>query len=71
MTSAPISSSGHEKLLHTRNEAAELLSVSVRTIDSLIANKELNVRRIGSRVLIPHQVLVQFTRYDHSTEAVN
>jgi excisionase family DNA binding protein len=71
MPSTPGSSSQQEKLLHTRNEAAYLLSLSVRTIDNLIANKELTVRRFGKRVMIPHHVLVQFIRSDHSTEAVN
>jgi len=55
-----------DKLLLSRLEAAEMLSVSPRTVDYLIANKELSVRRIGSRVLIPVQALRAFVRSDHT-----
>ena len=57
------------KLLHTKAEAAAMLSVSLRTIDTLIALKKLPVCRIGRRVLIPHAALVNFIRRDHLTEA--
>lgn len=49
-------------LLHTKIEAAAMLNVSLRTIDNLIAMKELNVRRIGRRVLIPRDVLLNFAQ---------
>jgi excisionase family DNA binding protein len=52
------------KLLYSREEAAELLSVSVRTIDYMIANKQLPTRRYGRRRLIPYQALLQCTRRD-------
>jgi excisionase family DNA binding protein len=55
------------KLMLNKREAAEMLSLSVRTIENLIANGELKFRRIGKRVLIPLQILAQFTRGDHST----
>jgi hypothetical protein len=42
-----------EKLLIGRQEAAAVLSISQRALDCLVANKQLQVRRIGSRVLIP------------------
>jgi excisionase family DNA binding protein len=58
------------KLLYTKAEAAEMLSVSVRTIENLIGNKELAARRIGRRVLIPHQSLLQFIRADHETRRI-
>ena len=54
------------RLLYSKAQAAEMLSVSVRTIDYLIANKELAVRRIGKRCLIPHQSLVRCARQDCS-----
>lgn len=57
------------KLLYTKAEAAALLSVSLRTIDTLISLKELPVRRIRRRVLIPHTALVAFIRYDHLAES--
>lgn len=58
------------KLMYSKIEAAAMLSLSVRTLESLIANKQLLVRRAGKRVLIPYQSLVQFTRGDHSTGKV-
>jgi excisionase family DNA binding protein len=54
-----------EKLLLSREEAAALLSISQRSLDYLIANKLLSVRRIGTRVLIPSQNLQRFARADH------
>jgi|NGEPerStandDraft_6_1074524.scaffolds.fasta_scaffold56629_2 excisionase family DNA binding protein len=59
------------KLMYRKSEAAEMLSVSVRTLENLIAGKQLIVRRVGKRVLIPYQSLVQFCRGDHSTGKVN
>jgi len=56
------------KLLHTKAEAAAMLSVSLRTVDTLISLKELPVRRIRRRVLIPHAALVNFIRQDHLAE---
>jgi excisionase family DNA binding protein len=53
------------KLLLSRFEAAEMLSISPRAVDYLIANNELCTRRIGSRVLIPVQALRAFARSDH------
>ena len=55
------------KLLYSKTEAAEMLSVSVRTIENLIMFSELKARRIGTRVLILHSSLLQFTRRDHKT----
>jgi excisionase family DNA binding protein len=48
-----------------REEAAQTLSISVRSVDYLIANKELTFRRIGGRVLIPVVELQKFARMDH------
>jgi hypothetical protein len=39
------------KLLLSRSEAAELLSISQRAFDYLIASRMLPTRRIGTRVL--------------------
>ena len=58
---------GKETLLVSRREAATLLSVSVRTLDTLIANKEIVVRRVGRRVLIPRRALSDFIKLDHNT----
>jgi excisionase family DNA binding protein len=54
-----------DKLLVGRQEAAELLSISQRALDYLVANKQLQVRRIGTRVLIPRSELHRFVRGDH------
>lgn len=59
------SGSSPTRLLYTRKDAAYQLSISVRSLDSLIANKRLETRRIGNRVLIPHGALVRFARTDH------
>lgn len=55
----------HFKLQYNREEASELLSVSIRTLDRLISVKELTARRIGRRVLISKDVLLQFIKKDH------
>ena len=54
-----------DKLLVGRQEAAELLSISQRALDYLVANKQIQVRRIGTRVLIPRSELHRFVRGDH------
>ncbi len=54
-----------DKLLVCREEAAEILSISVRSIDYLLASKQLSFRRIGTRILIPVADLKRFARMDH------
>ena len=58
------------KLLVGRVEAAGMLSISCRALDYLIGKKQLNTRRIGSRVLIPMAELLQFCRSDHPARLV-
>jgi excisionase family DNA binding protein len=53
------------RLLYSRKEAAKQLSISIRMLDYLIANKQLATRRLGKRVTIPHSELVRFARADH------
>jgi len=53
------------RLLVGREEAAEILSISVRGVDYLIAAKRLSTRRIGARVLIPIEDVRRFARADH------
>lgn len=48
------------KLLFSKREAAQRLSISIRTLENLLATKELEARRIGRRVLIPAAVLESF-----------
>ena len=54
-----------DKLPLGRVEAAGMLSISCRALDYLIANKQLLIRRIGTRVLIPLFELQRFSRSDH------
>jgi len=49
-----------EKLLHPRLEAAQLLSVSLRKIDELIATKKLKTIRVGRRNMVAHSELTRF-----------
>jgi excisionase family DNA binding protein len=55
-----------EKILLSRTEAAAYLGISLRSLDSLLAARELPSRRIGRRRLIEGRVLEQFARRDHS-----
>jgi excisionase family DNA binding protein len=48
------------KLLYSKRESAQILSISLRTLDALIKRKELAFLRIGKRVLISGQSLQQF-----------
>lgn len=54
-----------EKLLVGRHEAAEMLSISRRALDYLVASNQLAVRHIGARVLIQVVDLKRFSRADH------
>jgi excisionase family DNA binding protein len=53
------------RILYDRKEAARQLSISVRSLDYLIAAKKLNTRRLGKKVMIPHAELIRFSRADH------
>ncbi len=53
------------KLLVSRDLAAEMLSISVRGIDYMIATKRLPTRRIANRVLIPISEVRKFAHSDH------
>jgi excisionase family DNA binding protein len=54
-----------EKLLLSRRDAAQLLSISQRALDYLVATRRLPTRRIGKRVLIPVADLRKYARADH------
>jgi excisionase family DNA binding protein len=55
------------KLAYSKAEATAILGVSLRTIDNLIAHKEITVRRVGRRVLIPLTSMTAFLLRDHCT----
>jgi hypothetical protein len=54
-----------EKLLYSRRDAAEALSLSVRSIDYLITSGRLSIRRIGGKILVPAGAVRRFAREDH------
>ena len=53
------------KVLVSRKAAAEMLSISIRGVDYMIAAKRLSTRRIANRVLIPVDEIRRFARSDH------
>jgi hypothetical protein len=53
------------KLLVSREEAAGIVSLSIRSIDYLLASKELPFRKIGTRTMIPLSALQAFARMHH------
>jgi Helix-turn-helix domain len=52
--------SSGSRLLYDRKEAARQLSISIRSLDYLIAAKTFKTIRIGKKVMIPHSELVRF-----------
>jgi excisionase family DNA binding protein len=59
-----------ESILVSKRCAATMLGLSVRTLETLIALKELPARHIGRRCLIERQALDRFARCDHKTQEV-
>lgn len=55
------------RLLYDRKEAARQLSISVRSLDYIIAAKKLDTRRIGRKVLVTHASLVRYASGNHHT----
>jgi hypothetical protein len=53
------------RLLYDRREAARQLSISVRSLDYIIASKGLDTRRIGKKVLVTHASLVRYASANH------
>jgi excisionase family DNA binding protein len=61
-----------DRLAVNRFEAARLLSISLRTLDALVARGELRGRRVGRRIVFPVEELHRFLRKDHPlTETAN
>lgn len=54
-----------EKVLYSRKDAALCLSISLRTLDYLISQRQLITRRIGKKVLVPAMELRKFAKADH------
>jgi excisionase family DNA binding protein len=55
------------KVLYTKREAAQLLSLSLRSLDYLIVSQQLPARRVGRRVLIHRDTIEQFASIDHKS----
>jgi excisionase family DNA binding protein len=55
-------------LLLSKHEAAQLLGVSVRSLEHLISRGEIPTRRIGRRVLICRSALESFAKTDSPPE---
>ena len=58
---------GVPKILISKRDAALALSLSIRTIENLIARKELTARRVGRRTLVVASSLESFARKDHAS----
>jgi excisionase family DNA binding protein len=54
-----------DRLLYDRKTAARMLSVSVRTLDYIIAAKGLDTRRIGRKVLVTRASLLRYAAGNH------
>jgi excisionase family DNA binding protein len=49
-----------EQVLLSKRQAAQVLAISLRTLDKLIASKQFLVHRIGRRVLISRASIERF-----------
>jgi excisionase family DNA binding protein len=67
-TEATVAEQTRSQIAISKQEAAQMLGVSLRTIDRLIALKELQVRRLGRRVLVPRTALESLMHRDHATQ---
>jgi hypothetical protein len=54
-----------EKLLYSRRDTADALSLSIRSVDYLITAGRLPTRRVGGKILIPASAVRRFAREDH------
>lgn len=60
-----IGAAADERLLYDRKEAARQLSISVRSLDYIIAARAVVTRRIGRKVLVTHASLIQYAKGNH------
>jgi len=54
-----------EILLYSRRDAAEVPSLSIRSVDHLISTGRLTMRKVGGKILIPAGAVRRFAREDH------
>lgn len=50
----------NEKVLYSRAEACELLSISAGTLDRLVRDEKIHPRRVGDRPLFTRKELERF-----------
>lgn len=58
-----------DKILLSRKDTAEALSISVRSLDYMIERGELPARKLGKRTLIPRVALERFARGEQMKRA--
>jgi excisionase family DNA binding protein len=58
------------RLLLSKRDTAARLGISVRTLENLVAMREITPRRIGKRVLFDAREIERFARRDHRTKPV-
>ncbi len=51
-----------EPVLLSRSEVAKLLNLGLRTVDALVSQGRLRVKKIGRRVLVPRAEVERFAR---------
>lgn len=56
------------KLFFSRREIVSLTGLSLRFVDSLIANGVIRAKRVGDRVLIPRHELLRFAELTDGTD---
>lgn len=54
-----------EPILLSRKDSAQLLGISLRSVDYAIARGLIRPRRIGRRVMLPRTELLRFASKDH------
>ena len=58
----------NEPILLSRKDAAQLISLSVRTLDYLVSSGELKPLRVGKKLLFRRAALEAFARRDHQIQ---
>jgi len=61
-----MSDSSIQKFLYDRKSAAYALSISTRSLDYLVANRQLNATRLGKKVMFTQGELSKFCRSNHA-----
>jgi excisionase family DNA binding protein len=55
-----------DRILVNKREAARLLGISVTSLDYLIRQREVSIRRLGRRTLVSTESLRAYARHDHA-----